>query len=112
MTTNDPGAPAAGDDAAPPRRPDPVGELAQAGRALDAPLLAGDEVPPLAPVPQVKPLVWEHVVRPLDGTPAGGLPRIIAFSLSIAHLRVATATSASCSLVVPNSCMWRLATMA
>jgi uncharacterized protein YbjT (DUF2867 family) len=32
---------------------------------------------------------------------------IIAFGFSIAHLRVATAISASCSLVVPYSCMWR-----
>ena len=33
--------------------------------------------------------------------------RIIAFGFSIAHLRVATAISASCSLVVPYSYMWR-----
>ncbi|MFZ9629301.1 MAG: hypothetical protein ACO3C1_08105 [Ilumatobacteraceae bacterium] len=75
MTTNDNDAAAPGGGAPSPRRPDPVGELEQAGRVLDAPLLGGD-VPPLAPVPQVKPLVWEHVVRPLDGTPAGGLPRV------------------------------------
>ena len=31
--------------------------------------------------------------------------RIAAFGFIAAHLRVATATSASCSLVVPNSCM-------
>src|SRR3974377_1346473 len=35
--------------------------------------------------------------------------RIIARGLSCAHLRVATATSARCSLVVPYSCMWRIA---
>ena len=34
--------------------------------------------------------------------------RIIAFGLSIAHLRVATAISASCSWVVPYWCMWRV----
>ena len=31
--------------------------------------------------------------------------RMAARGLSAAHFRVATATSASCSLVVPNSCM-------
>ena len=34
--------------------------------------------------------------------------RIMARGLSCAHLRVATASSASCSLVVPYSCMWRV----
>ena len=38
--------------------------------------------------------------------------RIIARGLSDAHLRVATATSAICSRVVPNSCMWRVAARA
>ena len=38
--------------------------------------------------------------------------RMIARGFSCAHFRVATATSASCSLVVPNSCMWRAAASA
>ena len=37
--------------------------------------------------------------------------RANAFGLSAAHLRVATATSAICSLLVPNSCMCRVASM-
>ena len=38
--------------------------------------------------------------------------RIMARGFSCAHFRVATATSASCSLVVPNSCMCRAAASA
>lgn len=73
MTSDDQSRPGGIDP--PARRPDPVGDLEAAGRLLDTPLL-GEDPPPAAPVPEVKPLVWEHVVRPLDGTPAGGLPRI------------------------------------
>ncbi|MFM7253147.1 MAG: hypothetical protein ACKO27_08800, partial [Ilumatobacteraceae bacterium] len=74
MSSDDPRNPPSGD--APQRRPDPVGGLDAARRLLETPLLDGAEVAPRAAVPEVKPLVWEHVVRPLDGTPAGGLPRI------------------------------------
>ena len=35
-----------------------------------------------------------------------------ATGLSSAHSRAATATAASCSRVVPNSCMWREAASA
>ena len=35
-----------------------------------------------------------------------------ATGFSSAHWRAATATSASCSRVVPNSCMWREAASA
>ncbi len=39
-------------------------------------------------------------------------PRSKAFGFRRAHARAATATSASCSRVVPNSCMWRAAASA
>jgi hypothetical protein len=39
-------------------------------------------------------------------------PRSKAPGCSRAHARAATATSASCSRVVPNSCMWRAAASA
>ena len=74
MTSDNTSTPPSGD--AQQRRPDPVGDLEAARRLLESPLLDGAESVPLAAVPEVKPLVWEHVVRPLDGTPAGGLPRI------------------------------------
>jgi hypothetical protein len=74
VTSDNVSTPPSGD--APQRRPDPVGDLDAARRLLETPLLEGADSLPLAAVPEVKPLVWEHVVRPLDGTPAGGLPRI------------------------------------
>ena len=39
-------------------------------------------------------------------------PRSKALGFRRAHARAATATSASCSRVVPNSCMWRAAASA
>ena len=38
--------------------------------------------------------------------------RMNDFGFSSAHFRVATAISANCSCVVPNSCMWRIAAIA
>ena len=38
--------------------------------------------------------------------------RYIAWGFSMAYSRTPTAISASCSDVVPNSCMWRAACMA
>src|SRR5439155_1130217 len=85
------------------------------------PVCVYDRPPPLVFIGKSPPWVtrqqsrrWSghEIMREASTSSTVNGSRMSARGFKAAHLRVATATSASCSLAVPNSCMWRAAASA